>query len=86
MNQVADPVPAYRCVYLVPGPVEDKGFSLYRLQLNKFPEPAVITVVPIVPHYEQRVCRHSYHFHVVAALFPRGKYFIIKENSVAFIL
>ena len=36
-----------------PRPVDNKGLSLYCVKRDESPEPAVVAVIPIVPHHKQ---------------------------------
>jgi len=86
MHKVGNSVPPDREIFLIPGPVENKGLSFYGLQVHKFPEPAVITVVAVIAHNKKRIFRDRYRAKVITALHICRKNFAVPENGIFFIL
>lgn len=67
MNHITDPVPADRedparipgKVLRIPRPVDQKGFALDLIEVDKAPVAAVGAVIAVVAHHEQRVFRNN---------------------------
>ena len=86
MHKLADSVPPDGKIFLVPGPVDNKGLPLDSAQVDKMPEAAVIAVVTVVTHDEQRMFGNGYGTHIVTTLNVCRQNLAVKVNGVRFIL
>lgn len=80
------PVPSDREIFFIPWPVKDKSLSFYFLQVDKLPESAVITVVPVVSHNKKWMFGNSKWPQVVSRLNIWGEDSMVKKNSIFLIL
>ncbi len=78
----SDTIPADAVILMVPGPVDDQRLAQDFFHRDKPPEPAAVTLVPVVPHDEEGIFRNRDRSEVVAGLDRSGDDQVVHINPV----